>query len=134
MKMTAIRSVALGVSATLLCSTFAFAHHSFAMFDRKVEVVLTGAVKEFQWVNPHSYIQLVSDKDGQNWTIEGGGVNGLAREGWKRDSLKPGDKISVHVHPLRSGAPGAELLWVQRADGTILGNKAAEGGPNAPKP
>jgi len=133
MKLIAIRSLVLGVAAALLWSSSASAHHSFAMFDRKTEVVLTGIVKEFHWTNPHSYIQLLNDKDGQNWTIEGGGVNGLAREGWKRDSIKPGDRISVHVHPLRSGAAGAELLWVKRADGSILGNKAAEGaGPESP--
>jgi hypothetical protein len=115
--------VAVGM---LLGSTCAWAHHSFAMFDRQVDLVLTGTVKEFQLSNPHSYIQLISDKDGQNWSIEGGGVNVLVRQGWKTKSLSAGDKISVHVHPLRNGASGAELMWVQKADGSTLG-KTAEG-------
>jgi hypothetical protein len=109
---------------TVLCDTPALAHHSFAMFDRKADVVLTGTVKEFQWQNPHTYIQLIAAKDGQNWSLEAGGLNGLVREGWTRDSLHPGDKISAHVHPLRNGAPGAELIWLQKADGSTLGKKA----------
>ena len=112
--------------AMLLGSTCAWAHHSFAMFDRTIEVVLTGSVKEFQWGNPHSYIQLISDKDGQNWSIEGTGTNILVRQGWKPKSLSVGDKVSVHVHPLRNGAAGAELMWVQKADGSTLG-KITEG-------
>ena len=63
MKLIAIRSLVLGVTAALLWSSSASAHHSFAMFDRKTEVVLTGIVQEFHWTNPHSYIQLLNDKD-----------------------------------------------------------------------
>ena len=103
-----------------LCGTPAFAHHSFAMFDRKAEIVLTGTVTQFQWKNPHTYIQLLSDKDKQDWTIEAGGVSYLDRLGWRRNSLHAGDKITVHAHPLRNGAAGAELIWVVKPDGTKL--------------
>jgi hypothetical protein len=96
------------------------AHHSFAMFDRASDMVLTGSVKEFIWANPHTYIQLIADKDGQNWSIEAGGLNGLERDNWRRDSLQPGDKITVHIHPLRNGAPGGEMMWVLKPDGTTL--------------
>src|SRR5258708_11315648 len=115
--------------AMLLGSPCASAHHSFAMFDRTIEVVLTGTVKEFQWGNPHSYIQLISDKDGQNWSIEGTGTNILVRQGWKPKSLSVGDKVSVHVHPLRNGAAGAELMWGQKADGSTPGKITADAGP-----
>jgi Family of unknown function (DUF6152) len=111
------------VSAMLLCGTFASAHHSFAMFDRNAELVLTGTVKEFQFANPHSYIQLISNKDGQNWSIETFGCNTLVREKWKPASIQVGDKIVAHVHPLRNGAPGGELMWLRKADGTTLGRK-----------
>jgi hypothetical protein len=121
MNFTAAKSGKVVAVATVLCSTFAWAHHSFAMFDRKTETVLTGTVKAFQWSNPHSYIQLISDKDGQNWSIESFGANTLVREKWKPDSLQVGDKIAIHMHPLRNGAPGGELMWVQKADGTTLG-------------
>jgi hypothetical protein len=110
------------------------AHHSFAMFDRKSEVALTGTVQAFQLTNPHSYIQLVLDKDGVNWTIEAESANGLLRKNWKRNSLLVGEKITVHAHPLRSGAPGAQLLWIQKADGTILGNKVEAGAPDSTPP
>jgi hypothetical protein len=125
-------------SVLLLASALAWSHHSFAMFDRQTDLVLTGTVKEFQWSNPHSYIQLIADKDGNNWSIEGAGVNSLVRTGWKPKSLSSGDKITVHLHPLRNGAPGGELMWVKKADGSVLGDvhlgdpPAAEPAPAAP--
>jgi hypothetical protein len=122
MKLNASKVAGLAATAMLLGSSYVSAHHSFAMFDRKVETVLTGTVKEFQWSNPHAYIQVISDQDGNNWSIEGGGVNGLMRSNWRPKSLVPGDKITVHMHPLRNGAYGGELMWVKKADGTILGD------------
>jgi hypothetical protein len=122
MKLKASAVTGLTATTMLLGSNYVSAHHSFAMFDRKVDMVLTGTVKEFQWSNPHAYIQLINDKDGNNWSIEGGGVNGLMRSNWRPKSLVPGDKITIHVHPLRNGAYGGELMWVKKADGTILGD------------
>lgn len=92
----------------------AFAHHSFAMFDNQKSVTLEGTVKEFQWTNPHSWVQLVvSDpKTGKDveWSIEGGALNLLARQGWTRNSLKPGDKATIVVHPLKDGTAGGSLV------------------------
>src|SRR6478736_7045110 len=71
-----------GVAVVSLASAPAFAHHSFAMFDNQKNVTLEGTVKEFQWTNPHSWIQLVvKDASGKEdeWSIEGGSPNGLSR-------------------------------------------------------
>jgi phage-related protein len=69
------------------------AHHSFAMFDQTKIVVLNGTVKQFQWTNPHAWIELdVPGKGGQvtQWSLELNSPNNLSRQGWKRTSLKPG--------------------------------------------
>ena len=100
------------------------AHHSFSMFDETKELVLKGAVKEFQWSNPHTWIQLnVTDASGNvvEWSIEGGSPNLLGRQGWKRNSLKAGDQVEITVHPLRDGQPGGSFMRAVLADGRTLG-------------
>jgi hypothetical protein len=104
-----------GAVASVLCAGPAFAHHSFAMFDNQKNVTLEGTVKDFQWTNPHSWIQLiVKDASGKEveYSIEGGSPNGLSRAGWKRTSLKPGDKAVVIIHPLKDGTNGGSLVTV----------------------
>jgi hypothetical protein len=101
---------ALLVSGSVLaaCGT-ALAHHSFAMFDQEHPMQLTGTVKEFRFVSPHSFIVLnVRDSDGtsQIWSLEGGPPSFLARDGWTSKTLKPGDEVQVTIDPLRSGVPG----------------------------
>jgi hypothetical protein len=100
------------------------AHHSFSMFDETKEIVLKGVVKEFQWSNPHTWIQLnVTDASGNvvEWSIEGGSPNLLGRQGWKRNSLKAGDQVEVTIHPLRDGQPGGSFMSAVLADGRTLG-------------
>lgn len=113
-------------------------HHSFAAFDRDRSVVITGTVKEFQWTNPHAWIQvLVRDGDEQReWSIEAGSPNMMARQGWKSRTLKPGDKIALVMHPILSGAPAGSLVSVTLADGTVLGPGGAPAptAGNAPPP
>lgn len=102
----------------------AVAHHSFSMFDETKEVVLKGAVKEFQWSNPHTWIQLnVTDASGNvvEWSIEGGSPNLVGRQGWKRNTFKPGDQVEVTIHPLRDGQPGGSFMRAVLADGRTLG-------------
>jgi hypothetical protein len=113
--MIAVTAVTAGVPAT--------AHHSFAMFDAAKTVRLSGVVHEFQWTNPHVFIELtVPDANGKpvNWSIEGGAPSALSRLGWKRNSLAVGDKVTVEINPLRSGASGGALLSAKLPDGTIL--------------
>ncbi len=100
------------------------AHHSFAAFDLSKTVTLVGVVKEFQWLNPHSWIQLmVTDSNGKEmeWSIETSSPSGLSRQGWKPKSLKPGDHITVTMHPMRDGKPGGSLVTTTLADGTKIG-------------
>jgi hypothetical protein len=116
------------LSATvLLAASTVLAHHSAAMFDPNKEIVLTGTVKEFQWMSPHCWIQLlVADPANANapaveWGVEMDNPVGLARHGWKPRSLQAGDKVTVIAHPLRDGTHGAQVMSVTK-DGQIVGN------------
>jgi hypothetical protein len=104
------------------------AHHSFAMFDTANPLTLTGVVTEFQWTNPHVYIELdVADdvKGARHWTIELGSPSILMRGGWKFNTVKKGDKVTAVVSPLRNGDAGSLLTRITLSDGRMLGN----GGP-----
>jgi hypothetical protein len=104
-----------------------FAHHSFAMFDRTKETTLVGVVEEFQWTNPHSWIELnVTNQDGtvDKWSIELNSPNNLARQGWHSNSVKPGDKISVIIWPLRSGEKGGLFMSLTLPSGQTLDEAA----------
>lgn len=98
------------------------AHHSFAMFDRAHSIRITGTIKEFQWVNPHSWVQIMAPYQGKiaEWGIEGRSPNVLARRGWTRSTLKPGDKVTLTIYPLKNGKPGGAIIEVRFADGRIL--------------
>lgn len=99
------------------------AHHAFAMFDTNREVTLEGTVKEFQWTNPHTWVQLlVKDGAGKEveWSIEGASPNNLARFGWTRNSIKSGDRVQAVVHPLKDGAIGGSLVRIT-VNGQIVG-------------
>ena len=100
----------------------AFAHHSFAMFDQAKLMTLEGTVHEFQWTNPHSFIELDVASGGrtQRWSIELNSPNNLTRQGWRRTSLKAGERISVRIAPLRNGHPGGLFLDLRKADGRTL--------------
>jgi hypothetical protein len=114
-----------GTLAALTASS-AMAHHSGAMFDSTKDVTLQGTIKEFQWTNPHSWIQLnVPDAAGKpvEWSIEWGGVSGLYKQGVRASSLKPGDKVTIVGHPLKNGAAGATVKSITGADGKPVGGR-----------
>jgi hypothetical protein len=126
------RKIILPIVAGLAATAFSgigAAHHSFAMFDDSKEIVLTGVVKEFQWTNPHTFVQLeVKGPDGAvvEWSIEGSSPNGLARVGWKRASIKAGDQLAVTINPLRSGEHGGNFVQAKFPDGRVLTRRAPE--------
>jgi len=94
------------------------AHHSFAMFDMTKEVTVSGTVKEFQWTNPHAYIQLVAkDEQGRDveWSMEMGAPMYLYARGWRPSSLKAGMQVRVTLNPLRNGRPGGVVRDVVTA-------------------
>jgi Family of unknown function (DUF6152) len=100
------------VAAGLLAAGPAAAHHSFAMFDNQKTVTLEGTVKSFEWTNPHSWITLevvAENNKVDEWDIELPAAALLAREGWNKFYLKPGEKISVQINPLKDGGRGGSL-------------------------
>jgi hypothetical protein len=126
------RIIAAAILAFGGAAPAAIAHHSFAAFDRDTRVILTGTVREFQWTNPHAWIQVVVTDDAGNekeWSIECGSPNMMARHGWKSRTLQAGDRIALVMHPLADGSPSGSLVSVTLADGQVLG----PGGVPAPK-
>ena len=116
-------------TAVILVATAlpASAHHSGAMFDSGKEVVLVGTIKEFQYTNPHSWIQVMVPNAGGadvEWSIETAAPIVLLRAGIRANALVPGDKVTVRAHPLRSGGAGGNLIDVTKADGTVLSTRA----------
>ena len=104
------------------------AHHSGAMFDHAKTVTVTGTVKDFEWSNPHVWLDLVAS-DGKggtaNWAFEGGSVNAMFSLGWHPRSVKPGDQVTVTGIPARTGGFTAELHSVTRPNGTKIPANAA---------
>jgi hypothetical protein len=109
----------------------ALAHHSFTMFDLNPAhiVTLKGTVKELEWVNPHSWLHIVTLEQGvpEEWAIEMPSVSVLTSRGWRKDSVQPGDKIVLTAHPLKDGTHGGSEISVTLKDGTILGDRPAAG-------
>ena len=106
----------------------AFAHHSPAAFDRTKKVTLVGTVKEFRWQNPHTWIEvLVPYEKGKEvlWGVELTSPTYLVRAGWKSNIIKPGDKVTVVVNPVRSGEPAGIFRSLTLADGRVLTERPA---------
>jgi hypothetical protein len=107
-------------AATLLLASAALAHHSF---DNSREVTIAGTIKEFQWTNPHSFTWIdVPNAAGviETWAIEGMSPNYLGRRGWSKNTLKPGDKISIIIFPLKDGLKGGTFLRCTMPDGKVM--------------
>jgi hypothetical protein len=118
------RRFALLSLLTALAGGSVSAHHSATGFDGTKTLTLTGTVREFQWKNPHCYIQLVV-KNPQNkeeeWSLEMGAPMYLYNQGWRPATLKAGSPVTVKVVPLRSGEHGGLVLEVTMADGRKAG-------------
>ena len=115
-------AAALGVSPLIWASPAA-AHHSFASFDLTRVVRVEGTVAEFQWTNPHAWAEIdVVNPQGEveRWGIEFNSPNNLAREGWRRDMLKPGDEVTFFIHPMRDGRKGGFYYQVVLANGEAI--------------
>jgi hypothetical protein len=100
----------------------AAAHHSFALFDRKIVAEVTGTLQHLQWTNPHVYFDVMTFDNGTNltWTFEGGGPQQFLAHGMKKTTVKPGDRIVVRMHPLKNGAPGGELVSIRTEAGQLF--------------
>jgi len=103
------------------------AHHSFAMFDQEKTISVSGTVKDFEWSNPHAWIHLTAADAATgrsvDWAFEMGSVSQIAAQGWKSDSIKPGDKITVTGHPLKDGSRGGQYRSVTFPDGRSINQR-----------
>jgi len=112
------------VSALLFVTLPAAAHHSAAMYDQRQNIRLEGVVAEFEWKEPHVYISIETADQGGNtatWLIEGRPPGAMSKLGWSRDSLSPGDRITVAANPGRDASRAIALgQSVMKDDGTLL--------------
>jgi len=117
------RSGVLAIAALALTATTLFAHHSFAAFDMSKEQTITGVVSRFDWTNPHTFIWVdVTNEKGvvESWAIEGMSPNYLGRRGWSKNSVKPGEKITVSIRPLKEGKTGGMFIRAQIGDRVLM--------------
>jgi hypothetical protein len=116
-----VKVISLSAIAVAVLATPVLAHHSFSMFDAQQTVTLEGTVKEFEWVNPHSWLRvIVNDKNtGQPvvWVLELSSPSRLVTMGMRADSVRPGDAVSVTFHPLKNGSRGGQFLQAVLPDG-----------------
>lgn len=125
-------------AAALAASGAVLAHHSFAMFDQARMLPLTGTVHDFQWTNPHAFIDIdVPNASGSIdlWKVELNSPNNLERQGWHMHTIHPGDKVTVVINPLRDGAKGGLFVSVTLPNGRVLKDPTRRGrGPiNVPQ-
>ena len=117
--------------ALLSSAPDAGAHHSFAMFDRSIEKVVTGTVVRWTFNNPHSWLYLnIKNKDGSEtlWSFEGSSPTQLLQRGINGYTFEPGSTILVQFCPLKDGRPGGGIGWVRLANGNFI--SPADGGCN----
>jgi hypothetical protein len=130
--------MSVGLAAALIVGAApqrAVAHHSTAMFESDKRVTLSGTVTDFQWTNPHAWIQVtVAGADGKpaEWSFECGSPNTLSRQGWKPSTLKPGDRVTIVASPMKDGTSAGLMYTVTLADGRVLGPGAQATAPSQP--
>jgi hypothetical protein len=118
--------------ASVLAAAFvapALAHHSFAMFDADKTVTVKGTVKQLEWTNPHTWLRVmvVNETTGkaEQWGFEMGPPAQQIRRGWTSESLKPGDAVTLDMHPLKDGSRGGQLVNAVLPDGRKVGGAGA---------
>src|SRR5579864_7357196 len=119
----AIRRTLILATLAAGAASFALAHHSYSAFDMVGTKTVTGTIQKFDWSNPHSWIWIdVKNEQGvvETWGIEGMSPNFLARRGWTRTTLKPGDKITMTFHPIRGGEKGGSFVSAVKSTGEPL--------------
>ena len=116
-------SCRLLVASLSLLALPVLAHHSSAMFDMQNELTLSGTVREFQFTNPHCWIQLLVSANGttDEWSIQMGAPIQVFQGGWNPHTLKPGAQIKVIVHPMRDGTKAGDFISATGPDGQHLG-------------
>jgi hypothetical protein len=129
-----VKAIAIFSSTVALLVGPVLAHHSFSMFDHEKTVSLAGTLKEFEFTNPHSWLHITAmdEKTGRpvEWSLEMGSASQVTAQGWKPDLVKPGDKITVEMHPLKDGSRGGQYLSATLADGRSFKNAGAPNNNN----
>jgi hypothetical protein len=130
--------LAVMVGLVSSCAGVAFAHHSFStMYDSAKPVTLKGTVTKLEFRNPHIWVFLDVTNDGKavNWGCEGGQPNQLFRNGWRPDSVKPGDAVVLEGFAARTGKPVCNLRNLTMANGKrIFAGQAGDGAPDPGAP
>lgn len=119
-----IRAMSFAAIGVLLVAIPAMSHHSNSAYQVDQVTSVTGIVKEWKWSNPHTWLYLTVDENGEKveWALEGRAPGILGRAGWDRNILKPGEKVTVHMSRAKDGTRVGIIARVDKADGTILGN------------
>ena len=126
-----LRTFAIAAGLSLAAAAPATAHHSFAMFANDKTITLDGTVKDFEWVNPHSWVYLTVTNDKgvpEDWAFEMGSPGQLASHGWTKNTVKVGDKITMVAHPMKDGSHGGSEMQVKLPNGTVVGGAGPAGG------
>jgi Family of unknown function (DUF6152) len=115
------RTAGFVVLAVAALTTRLQAHHSFAMFDHEKKISISGTLKEFEYTNPHCWLH-VSAADTStgrivDWSFEMGSVGQVNAQGWKADTVKVGDKITIEAYPMKDGSRGGQYLAAKLEDG-----------------
>jgi len=128
------------LSAALLLSAVPLvAHHSFAAeYDNNKPIKFSGKVTKVEWLNPHIYVYIdVKDEKGStiNYAVEGGAPNGLFRQGWRKDTLKVGDPLSIEGFLAKDGSNTVNArTWLLPDGKKVFAGNAEDGGPAAKNP
>jgi len=128
--MRTLRVITFAAAIGFLLSAPLVAHHGSAVFDAGKMVTIKGTVKEWIYSNPHCLLKLeVRGDDGKvvQWVAEGQAPNVIFPAGYRKDSFKYGDEVTVTVEPVKGGLPMGRILEVVLANGTKLGRAASAG-------
>lgn len=145
MRFTASRLIGWMLGAAALgVAGMTDAHHSFATFDMRKTIAISGTVTKWVWANPHSWIYMnVPKPDGSTepWAFECSSPNMMIRWGWHFSDIKVGDKLTIDMHPSRDGSRAGSVFAVYLANGHVLadpmgrqvtGDDLAKGAPGLP--
>jgi hypothetical protein len=111
------------------------AHHSFAAeYDNNKPIKFSGKVTKVEWMNPHIYVYVDANDNGKtvNYAVEGGAPNGLYRQGWRKDTLKAGDPVSIEGFLAKDGSNTVNArTWVLPDGKKVFAGNNEDGGPAA---
>ena len=116
------RNVLLAAALALGLGSPAWSHHSHAMFDHSTRLTMTGTVTEFVYRNPHGFLYIDVKKDNGetvNYWVEMSNLTNMVTRGIGRTTFKPGDRVTVNLHPLKDGRPGGSYVTITAADGKV---------------